>query len=214
MKMVRQSLTVLTLSFILFSCKENEKQPVIKNETPKDTIINVPPQNVINPYASVDVSPMDMSYYPVDYPKIKMANQNVAPPVVRVVYSRPHLQGRHLFNDVLKYGEPWRLGANEATEIQFFREVMIQGKKIRAGRYVLYCIPEQDKWTVVLNANIDSWGLKQEPSKDIERFDIKPVHDHGGPSLEYFTIVFEKTTTGTDMIMAWGDILAKLPINF
>lgn len=212
--MIRQQLAVVTLTLFLFSCKEKQKQPVVKNKQPKDTIINVTPENIINPYATVDVSPMDMSYYPVDYPKLKMGNNNIPPPVARIVYSRPHLQGRHLFTQVLKYGEPWRLGANESTEIQLYRDVMIQDRKIKAGRYILYCIPEADKWTIVFNSNIDSWGLKQDSTKDIQRFVILPAHDHGGPSLEYFTIVFEKTVTGADMIMAWGDILAKLPFRF
>ena len=83
-----------------------------------------------------DVSPMDMSYFPVNYPKLKMAKLVSQPPVMRLIYSRPHLQGRELFHDVLRYGEYWRLGANEATEIEFFRDVTIQNKRIHPGRYV------------------------------------------------------------------------------
>ena len=45
MKMLRQYLCILTLLFIFFSCKEKEKQPIIKNEKPKDTIINVEPKD-------------------------------------------------------------------------------------------------------------------------------------------------------------------------
>lgn len=216
MKCIRQQTIILALSLILFSCREEEKKPVAGNTTAiKDSIINLgPQQNPVNPYADIDKSPMDMSYYPVDYPKLKMGNNSIPPPVARVVYSRPHLTGRHLFTQVLKYGETWRLGANESTEIQLYRDVMIQEKKIKAGRYILYCIPEPDNWTIVFNSNIDSWGLKQDSTKDIQRFVIPATHDHGGPILEYFTIVFEKTTTGADMIMAWGDILAKLPFHF
>jgi hypothetical protein len=218
MKMFRQPILICILLSSIFSCKEKEKEavasPGIKKDSNSSPTVNVNPKTVINPYAAVDVSPMDMSYYPVDYPKLKMGNATLATPVVRVVYSRPHLQGRHLFNDVLKYGEPWRLGANESTEIQFYKDLTIQGKKIKSGRYILYCIPEADKWTIVLSSNIDSWGLKQDPAKDVQRFDVPVTHDHGGPSLEFFTIVFEKTTTGADMIMAWGDIVAKLPLTF
>jgi hypothetical protein len=218
MKMLRLPILICTLLLTIFSCKEKEKEavanPDIKEDTNSTPPVNVSPNSTVNPFAPVDVSPMDMSYYPVEYPKLKMANSNITAPVVRVVYSRPHLQGRHLFNDVLKYNEPWRLGANEATEIQFYRDLTIQNKKIKAGRYILYCIPEAEKWTIALNSDIDSWGLKQEPAKDVQRFDIPVRHDHGGPSLEYFTIVFEKTTTGADMVMAWGDIVARLPITF
>ena len=166
----------------------------------------------INPYASVDISPMDMCYFPVDYPKIKMANPKVGPPVARVIYSRPHLQRRALFNGILKYGELWRMGANEATEIDFYRTVSIQGKKIPAGRYILYGIPQPDKWTIILNSNIDSWGLKQDPAMDVARFEV-PVSTNG-ITLEYFTLVFEKTNTGADLVIAWADIVARLPIEF
>jgi hypothetical protein len=212
MKMIRQQLAILTMVVFLFSCKEKEKQPVTTGSPEKDAITNVTQDSISNTYANVDKSPMDMSYYPVDYPKLKMADNNIAPPVARVIYSRPHLSGRKLFHEVLKYGEHWRLGANEATEIDFFRDVTIQDSKIKPGRYVLYCILGPDKWSMVINSNIDSWGLKQDSTKDIQRFDI-PV-THGNPPLEYFTMVFEKTNTGANLIMAWDDVIAKLPISF
>ena len=112
----------------------------------------------VNPYAGVDVSPMDMSYYPVDYPKTKMGNA-AALPLARVIYSRPHLQGRHIFQEVLNYDQPWRLGANEATELQLYADASIQDKKIKAGRYTLYAIPGTSNWTIILNNNIDAWGF-------------------------------------------------------
>ncbi|MDP4264713.1 MAG: DUF2911 domain-containing protein [Bacteroidota bacterium] len=212
MKIARlQPVILMTLVFFI-SCKENEKPAVAKAVVSTDSIPNINDETVVNRYAPVDVSPMDMSYFPIDYPKLKMTDNNIAPPIARVIYSRPHLEGRQLFHDVLKYGERWRLGANEATELDLYREVTIQNKKVKPGRYVLYCILGPDKWSMVLNSNIDSWGLKQDTTKDIQHFDI-PV-THGNPPLEYFTMVFEKTDKGADLIMAWDDVLAKLPINF
>lgn len=177
-----------------------------------DTAIKQSPAVEENAYASVDISPMDMSYFPVDYAKLKTANATTEPPVMRLIYSRPHLQRRALFNGILKYDEPWRLGANEASEIQFFRNVSIQGKQIKAGRYIIYGIPHHDKWTIILNSNVDTWGLKQDASKDIGRFEI-PITTNG-LNLEYFTMVFEKSDTGANLIIAWADIIAKLPIRF
>nr|WP_315818687.1 DUF2911 domain-containing protein [Paraflavitalea speifideiaquila] len=69
----------------------------------------------------VDKSPMDMAYFPVDYPKLKMSGNAKEPLVARVIYSRPQKSGRAIFGDVLKYGHTWRLGANEATEIEFLK---------------------------------------------------------------------------------------------
>ena len=132
--------------------------------------------------------------------------------MARVIYSRPHKQGRKIFGALLKYGEPWRLGANEASEIEFFRPATIQNKQIDKGRYVLYCIPEADKWTIVFNSNLYTWGLKQDPAKDEYRFQI-PVQ-HSNTQVEFFTMVFEKATHGANLLMAWDDAVARLPIHF
>jgi len=211
--MTAQRLMIALLLVFLFSCKEKEEQqnPVVKNAPSKDSIQR-PNADTSNPYVIVDVSPMDMSYFPVDYPKLKMAKQVTQPPVMRVIYSRPHLQGRELFHDVLKYGEYWRLGANEATEIEFFRDVTIQDKKIKAGRYSLYCILGEKTWKIVLNSNLDTWGLQYDSTKAVQHFEVAVTHDN--PTLEYFTMLFAKTNKGADLIIAWDDVIARLPIEF
>lgn len=200
----------LLCSFILLACGD-KKEPSSSDQEKKDSNAIVTPEVSSNPYAAIDISPMDMSYYPVDYPKLKMTNSISTAPVMRIIYSRPHLQGRKLFHNLLKYGEPWRLGANEATEIQFYRDVSIQNKKIKAGRYILYCIPQEKTWTIVLNSNVDTWGLKIDSTKDLQRFEIPITQDN--PSLEYLTIIFEKTNQGAKLLMAWDDIVAELPID-
>ena len=211
--MSKQFSILALLICLAFGCDQNEKEaPVTGKAVIPDSVKNQQPDITVNPYASVDLSPMDMSYFPVDYPKLKMANANMPPPVARLIYSRPHLQRRPLFNGILKYDETWRLGANEASEITFYKPVSIQGKKIPAGRYIIYGIPHADKWTIILNSNIDSWGLKQDSSKDVGRFDIPILTSD--VTLEYFTMIFEKTDTGADLVIAWADIVARLPIKF
>jgi hypothetical protein len=166
-----------------------------------------------NPYYEVtDRSPMDMVYYPLEYPKLKMANGKVvAKPLIRVIYSRPHLSRRR-FVDILSYDRPWRLGANESTEIEFFRDVRIDGKLLPQGRYILYCIPRENEWTIAINNNTDTWGLQQDSARDVQRI-VVPV-SHENPRLEYFTITFEKKEAGANLVMAWDDVIAKLPIDW
>src|SRR5678810_710894 len=65
----------------------------------------------------VDKSPMDVSYYPNNYPILKIQNKATEPLVARILYSRPQKQGRKIFGELVEYGKVWRLGANEATEI-------------------------------------------------------------------------------------------------
>ena len=170
-----------------------------------------------NPFSAIDQSPMDVSYYPEGYPQIKMAMpQQTAPPVARVIYSRPHKKGRIIFsnseNSICQYGEPWRFGANESTEIEFYEPVVINNKNLPAGRYVLYCIPHQDKWVLVVNSNLHSWGLNIDPTKDLVRVEL-PVQEQK-PALEDFTMVFKPAYYGADLIMAWDNVKAVLPIIF
>lgn len=202
-------------SFILFSCSnENDSKP---EKTPVNKVADSTKaikleRPTINPYVSVDVSPMDMSYYPVDYPIQKMTKKITTPPLARVIYSRPHLQGRHIFHEVLKYEQPWRLGANEATELELYTNAEIAGKKINKGRYILYCIPHPEEWTIVLNNNIDSWGLEADPSKDILQFNV-PVTTTNN-TLEYFTMVFEKKNETINLLMAWDNTEVRVPFRF
>ncbi|HNC38707.1 MAG TPA: DUF2911 domain-containing protein, partial [Chitinophagaceae bacterium] len=84
--------------------------------------------------------------------------------------------------------------------------------KVKAGRYILYCIPQENEWTLVLNGYIDSWGLKQEPSKDIARFTIPITKTN--TLLEYFTMVFLGKDKQAELLMAWDNVEAKLPISF
>jgi len=202
---------LLVLLIVFTSCTEQSGQPAPRPILiPKDS--NIIRTDSTNPFAPIDISPMDMSYFPSDYPVKKMAGKTTGLPVARVIYSRPHRQGRKIFGALLKYGEPWRLGANEATEIEFFKSVSIQNKKIPKGKYVLYAIPQADKWTIVFNTNLNSWGLKPEPKDDVFKFDI-PVTNTDRP-IEYFSMVFQKTDKGTDLVMAWDTVVARLPIQF
>ena len=55
--------------------------------------------------ANLDSSPLDMSYYPVDYPVLKIQDKAKDPLIARVVYSRPQKKGRTLFGDLVAYGQ-------------------------------------------------------------------------------------------------------------
>ena len=121
----------------------------------------------------VDKSPMDVSYYPNNYPILKIQNRATEPLAVRILYSRPQRQGRKVFGELVEYGKVWRLGANEATEIEFYKDVKIGGKKVSKGRYTLYAIASENVWTMILNKDTDTWGaFKYDSKKDVLRTDV------------------------------------------
>lgn len=215
LKIIPHSAFIFFLAGAFTACTSvnNNSAPVAA--APRPTIEPVSPYN---PYVTVDKSPLDISYYPVNYPTQLMNGNDSAALVARVIYSRPQKNGRTIFGSeappkcVQQYGAYWRLGANEASEIEFFKQVTIGGKKIAKGRYVIYCIPYEDKWTIVFNSNLYSWGLHPDTSRDLQKIDI-PVSKTDKP-IEYFTMVFQQSETGADLIMAWDDTKALLPISF
>lgn len=160
----------------------------------------------------MDKSPMDMSWYPVDYPKMKMSGNVTEPLVARVIYSRPQKDNRVIFGDLVKYGSIWRLGANEATEIEFFKDVTINNQKVQKGRYVLYCVPQEKIWRLVLNNDLFTWGLKIDTTKDAYHFDV-PVAKTRFP-YEAFTIEFEKANSYPQLVLGWDSVKASLPIKY
>lgn len=161
----------------------------------------------------VDKSPMDMSYYPGGYPVLKIQDKATEPLVARVVYSRPQRNGRTIFGDLVEFGKVWRLGANEATEIEFFQNVRIGGVKVKKGRYTLYCIPYEEKWTMIINRDTDTWGsFKYDETKDVTRFDV-PAIKLTEP-VESLSMYFEKSAMGASLIMVWDTVKVSLPITF
>lgn len=161
----------------------------------------------------VDPSPMDMAYYPVMYPYVCKVKGEPGTLVARTVFSRPQKKGRPIFGNLVEYGKVWRLGANEATEIEFFRPVTIGGKPVPKGRYTLYAIPYETKWTVILNKQTDIWGsYKYEQHLDFLRTDV-PV-SAAGEELEAFSMVFEKAGYGANLLMGWDKTQVSLPIRW
>lgn len=201
----------LIVSLVMFAiaCQDNK--------TPDSNKVVVtptaPPAGSQTITANFDKSPMDMSYYPVDYPKLKMTKNIKEPLIARVIYSRPKKDGRAIFGNVLKYGAPWRLGANEATEIEFFKDVEINAHHVEKGRYVMYCVPYETEWKIVLNNDLFTWGLQIDSTKDNYSFNV-PVVKNKYP-FELLTIEFAPAdSTSMRLNIAWDSVRAVVPIKY
>jgi hypothetical protein len=135
---------------------------------------------------------------------------------VTITYSRPSLKNREAFganSPLAPYSKRWRTGANGTTTIKFSDEVTIEGKKIPAGEYGLYTIPNAGEWTVVLNKslkqNADVDGFKED--QDVARFVVKPYKL--GSKVETFTINFADLTPATANVdMQWNTTGAKFKV--
>ena len=213
MSQLLRYIVVFLWSSFLLACQQPQK-PTSDAATlnPGAPIATGTASPAINPYATVDISPMDMSYWPNDYPKLQFTGDVKTAPLARVIYSRPHLQGRKLFTDILQYEQGWRLGANEATELQLFKDAFIENQLIKAGRYTLSCIPHPDTWTFVLSSTTDIWGVQPAKNTDVARFNVPVIKT--GLALEYFTMVFQEKEEKAELIVAWENWEARIQFKF
>jgi len=131
---------------------------------------------------------------------------------IKVVYSAPQRRGRQIFGDLVPFGEVWRTGANEATEITLTGDVKMGGKALKAGTYALFTIPNADKWTVIVNSVLGQWGsFEHDASRDVIRFDV-PVTTTP-EAYEAFTISFEEAGSGANLVMNWDKTRVSIPIK-
>ncbi|MCB0550791.1 MAG: DUF2911 domain-containing protein [Phaeodactylibacter sp.] len=94
---------------------------------------------------------------------------------IEINYSSPATKGRKIWGGLVPYGEVWRTGANEATTISFSKTAKVEGKNLAAGKYALFTIPGEDKWTVIFNTVAEQWGAYEyDKSKDALRVEVKP----------------------------------------
>lgn len=141
--------------------------------------------------------------------------QSVGLSKVTVEYSRPAVRDRVIFGDLVPFGQMWRTGANASTKIEFSDDVTIEGKKIPAGKYALYTIPNKDKWTIVFHKNLTYWGTggtQYKIEEDAARFEVKPMITK--TAVESFTIQIENLRVdGADLTLAWADTKVSLPFT-
>jgi hypothetical protein len=132
---------------------------------------------------------------------------------IKVVYSQPQKRGREVFGKLVPYGEVWRTGANEATEITLTKDMLVNNQVLKAGTYSLFTIPRPDKWTIILNSDVGLWGSYNYVQKlDVMRFDV-PVQTQS-PSTEAFTINFETKNEMADLSIMWDAVKVSVPFKF
>lgn len=160
-------------------------------------------------FPKVDASPADILYFPLNAVKAKDDSK----PKIKVVYSRPAKKGREIFGALEPFGKVWRVGANEQTEIRFFAPVTIGGKKVAAGTYSLFAIPNADKWEVIVNTQTDRWGAySYDKSKDVARVEV-PVSTLAQP-VENLSMTFVQKPNGAGLVIGWDKTSVEVPISF
>lgn len=112
--------------------------------------------------------------------------QKVGDATIVIDYSQPSMKGREIYGGLVPYGKVWRTGANEATTFETDKDIMIEGKKLPAGKYALLTIPGEDEWTIIFNEKHEQWGAYDyDKSKDVLRVKAKPVETDETEKLKF-----------------------------
>lgn len=154
-------------------------------------------------FVAVDNISHDISYY---------RQSKITPPLVKVLYGRPQKNEEVVFGNTVPFDKIWRTGANEATEVKFYKDVQFGNAKVKAGTYVLVTIPGKDKWDVILNSQTDVWGSFQyNPTFNVAKITI-PVKK--AEELETFSISFNDDNEQVQMILGWDNTRINIPLKF
>jgi hypothetical protein len=132
---------------------------------------------------------------------------------VKITYSQPQMKGRDIFGSLVPYGQVWRTGANEATEMTVTKPIKMAGKTMEAGTYSIFSIPNKDSWTIILNSDVGQWGAFGYNDKfDVMRFDVPTkMMDE---SAEVFNISFAEVKDGkTTLTIKWDKTKVDIPVE-
>lgn len=159
-----------------------------------------------------------------------MARITLGDAYVRVVYNRPYKRDRdNIFGTkeskaLVPFGERWRTGANEATEITVTRDVTVGGQKLAAGTYSLFTTPNADGWKIHFNSllGLDGTGYFDPvagkftpadlPPHDVLTVDAKVSTLAEDKEVDQLTFSFEKTAAGADMVIRWIRTEVRVPV--
>lgn len=133
---------------------------------------------------------------------------------LKVVYGQPQKRGREIFGNLVPYGEVWRTGANEATEMTVTGNIEMDGNLVEDGTYSLFSIPGEESWTIILNTNLGQWGaFSYNESADYLRFEVPSKFSE--TVVESFTISFtEVSDLETIMTLSWNQTRVDIPVRF
>lgn len=91
---------------------------------------------------------------------------------VTIKYGSPFVKGRegkiYGTNLVPFDGKVWRAGANFATVIETDKDLMVEGKKLPAGKYSIYIQASEKDWVIIFNSKTGQWGINRDGSTTLD----------------------------------------------
>ena len=128
-------------------------------------------------------------------------------------YSSPGVRKRIIFGGLLPYNDVWQAGAHMATWMETNKDLSFDGKKLKAGKYGFFVIPNQEEWTIIFNTTWNQHGKDDYDEKnDVLRFKVVPtISDDIQEHLEY-RITKNSDVSGT-ISLSWEKVSIQFPFD-
>lgn len=142
--------------------------------------------------------------------------QMVGLTTVEIEYSRPGVKDRTIFgaDGLVPFGQMWRTGANASTKISFDKDVMVEGKELKAGTYALYTIPGEKEWAVIFYKDLSNWGTPEEYKQEDEALKVMVASKMLDRKVENFTIaVDDLRNDGGTLQLMWEKTLVPISLT-
>lgn len=135
---------------------------------------------------------------------------------VKLCYGSPSAQGRTLVGgEIHPFGEVWRMGANEPTTLHTSVAINFGDIALAPGSYSLYAIPGEESWEVVVNHEVNRWGIPISP--EVRQHDIGSVtvpRMRPASHVESLSFEFGDPTSGAaPLIFEWEEFRIEVPIS-
>ena len=138
------------------------------------------------------------------------AETTVNSKTVRIDYGRPSLYGRDVLG-MAPVGTVWRLGADQATEIETTGTLTIAGTTLEAGRYSLWARKTGDNdWVLAFHETTGIWGQPELTEGYLAELPLKIESASEEP--DQLTIALEAHGGDAAIDIHWGK--ARLSGNF
>jgi len=147
-----------------------------------------------------------------------IARVNLDDCYVSVVYSRPYKRRRdNIFGgegSLVPYGQLWRTGANEATQLTSTCNLEVGDQKVPAGTYSLFTTPGAQSWKLHFNSALGLWGTDgYDAANDVAV--VSAVAGTLGEEVDQFTIALEAQEEGggAHLVFSWITTEVRVPVK-
>ena len=124
---------------------------------------------------------------------------------ISIKYGRPMLKGRDLLS-LAPVGTVWRLGMNNATEIDTAADLTVAGKDVKAGQYTLWAKKTgADSWTLAFHPTTGVWGMPVLKEGYVAELPLKL--STATASVEQFTISLADSSGSAAIKIEWGTMV-------